>query len=92
MNRSAEEVASFKNLTAKSNERLYQGIQIIEFGKKEEDNIVENFNKDVISNNGGRLIALPEQDIMKIMKGFFKHRDIQDTWRRQTRGLRSIID
>lgn len=49
--------------------------------------------RDVINNNEGRLIALCEQNNMKIMNGFLQHRDIHKyTWRQDTRGLRPMID
>lgn len=62
-------------------------------GKRINDNIVGRYGEDKINNNGERLIAVCDQNNMRIMNGYFQHRDIHKyTWTQSTRGLRSIID
>ncbi|XP_072162646.1 uncharacterized protein [Bemisia tabaci] len=55
--------------------------------------VVGPFGEDVVNDNGNRIIAVCERNKLEILNGFFQHRDIhKDTWVKQTRGLRSIID
>lgn len=49
--------------------------------------------ENTINNNGQRLIELCQQNALRIMNGWFKHKQIhQYTWIQPTRNLKSIID
>lgn len=62
-------------------------------GKKQHNKVIGQYGEETINDNGNRLIALCEQNDMKITNGFFQHRDIHKyTWTQNTRGLKSIID
>ncbi|XP_044745745.1 uncharacterized protein LOC123307480 [Coccinella septempunctata] len=62
-------------------------------GRKKNDKVIGEYGEEVLNNNGQRLIQFCEQQSLKILNGFYPHRDIHKyTWRQQTRGLRSIID
>ena len=55
--------------------------------------VVGPFGEVVVNDNGSRLIELSEQNELKILNGFYQHRDIHKyTWVHPARGLRSIID
>ncbi|XP_072160540.1 uncharacterized protein [Bemisia tabaci] len=55
--------------------------------------VVGPFGEDVVNDNGNRIIEVCEQNELKILNGFFQHRDIHKyTWVQRTRDLRSIID
>lgn len=55
--------------------------------------IVGPFGEDVLNDNGSRIIEVCEQNELKILNGFYQHRDIHKfTWVQQTRDLKSIID
>ena len=51
------------------------------------------FGEEVINYNGDKLIDICEQNSLKILNGYFKHKRIhQYTWHQDTKELRSIID
>jgi hypothetical protein len=54
---------------------------------------VDPFGEELINNNGNKLIDICEQNSLKILNGYFKHKRIhQYTWQQDTQELRSIID
>ncbi|CAG9759568.1 unnamed protein product [Ceutorhynchus assimilis] len=62
-------------------------------GRSRESDIVGRYGEETQNNNGLRLIELCEQYKLKILNGFFNHKDIHRyTWHQDTRGLKSIID
>jgi len=62
-------------------------------GKKINDLAVGPFGEEVINDNGDKLIDTCEQNSLKILNGYFKHKRIhQYTWHQDTQELRSIID
>ena len=62
-------------------------------GNRRDCKIVGPFGENVVNDNGNRLIEVCEQHELKILNGFYQHRDIHKyTWVQQTRGLKSIID
>jgi len=70
-----------------------QEILIVEKGKKINNLVVSPFGEEVISDNGDKLIDICEQNSLKILTGYFKHKRIhQYTWHQDTQELRSIID
>ena len=51
------------------------------------------FGEEVINDNGDKLIEICEQNSLKILNGYFKHKRIyQYTWHHDTQELRYIID
>jgi len=51
------------------------------------------FWEEVINDSGDRLIDVCEQNSLKILNGYFKHKKIhQYTWHQDTLELKSIID
>lgn len=62
-------------------------------GTENNSTIVGKYGEPVINNNGMRLRDMCEATSMKIMNGFFPHKDIHKfTWEQATKNLRSIID
>ncbi|XP_072402128.1 uncharacterized protein [Diabrotica undecimpunctata] len=62
-------------------------------GRKDNDRTVGPLGEDTINDNGERLVELCEVNDLKIMNGFYKHKNIHKyTWTQETRKLRSIID
>jgi len=62
-------------------------------GKREEDSTVGRWGEDTLNNSGERLLDLCKSVSLRIMNGFFKHKEIHKyTWCQPTRKLRSIID
>jgi hypothetical protein len=51
------------------------------------------FGEKVINDNGDKLVDICEQNSLKILNGYFKHKSIhQYTWHQDTQERRSIID
>jgi hypothetical protein len=62
-------------------------------GKKMNDLVVGPFGEEVINDNGDKLIDICEEDSLRTLNGYFKHKRIhQCTWHQDTRDMRSIID
>jgi len=70
-----------------------QGILTAEQGKKNNNLVLGPYGEEVINDNGDRLIDICEQNLLKILKGYFQHKRIhQYTWHQDSQELRSIID
>ena len=55
--------------------------------------VVGPFGEEIINDNGDRLIDICEQNSLKILNGYFKHKRIlQYTWHQDTQELNCIID
>jgi len=51
------------------------------------------FGEEVINDNGDKLIDICEQNSLKMLNGYFKHKRIhQYNWHQDTQELRSTID
>ena len=62
-------------------------------GKKVSNLVVGRYGEEIINDNGDKLIDICEQNSLKILNGYFKHKRIhQYTWHQDTQELRSIID
>ena len=62
-------------------------------GRRVNCKVVGPFGEDAVNDNGDRLISICSQTEMRILNGFFQHKDIHKyTWVQPTRGLKSIID
>jgi hypothetical protein len=62
-------------------------------GRKGNDPVVGNFGRNVLRDNGERLIEICQTHSIKILNGYFQHRDIHKyTWLQPTRNLNSVID
>ena len=62
-------------------------------GRKTGDTVVGNFGKDMVNDNGERLIELCTETSLKIWNGFFNHKNIHKyTWQQHTKNLKTIID
>ncbi|XP_039274981.1 uncharacterized protein LOC120349093 [Nilaparvata lugens] len=62
-------------------------------GQKIDSGIIGRHGEDVVNDNGMRWIELCEQYSLRILNGFFQHKDIHKyTWTQNTRNLKSIID
>lgn len=82
-------------LTSTGNQRevILMGDLNSRVGKKNNNLIVGQFGEDTLNDNGERLVSICQQHSLKIMNGFFQHKDIHKfTWHQETRQLRSIID
>ena len=65
----------------------------VEQGKKINILVVDPFGEEVINENGDKLIDMCEQNSLKILKAYFKHKRIHQYTRNQdTQELSSIID
>jgi hypothetical protein len=61
--------------------------------KKVNNLVVGPFGEEVLKDNGDKLIDICEQNSLKILNGYFKHKGIyQYTWHQDTKEQRSIID
>ncbi|XP_044757727.1 craniofacial development protein 2-like [Coccinella septempunctata] len=77
----------------KSREIIILGDLNSRVGKNRNSQIVGPYGEDTRNDNGNRLITLCEQNDVKIMNGYYQHRDIHKyTWIQPTRNLKSIID
>lgn len=62
-------------------------------GRRYNHHIIGSHGEDTENDNGRRLINLCEQYELKVMNGYFAHKDIHKyTWRQESRKLKSIID
>ena len=62
-------------------------------GHRLSSKVVGPFGEETVNDNGNRIIDLCDQNELRILNGFFQHRDIHKfTWVQPTRGLRSVID
>ncbi|XP_072375390.1 uncharacterized protein [Diabrotica undecimpunctata] len=62
-------------------------------GREENNRVVGKYGEQITIDNGMRLRYFCETMSLKIMNGFFQHRDIHKfTWIQPTRNLHSIID
>ncbi|XP_044757060.1 uncharacterized protein LOC123315437 [Coccinella septempunctata] len=62
-------------------------------GSKDNDTIVGKYGEQITNTNGQRLVDLCHGLSLKIMNGFFPHKNIHKfTWTQPTRKLSSIID
>ena len=62
-------------------------------GRALDSKIIGRHGEDVVNDNGTRWIELCEQHSLKILNGFFQHKDINKyTWTQKTKNLKSIID
>nr|XP_018913711.1 PREDICTED: uncharacterized protein LOC109041749 [Bemisia tabaci] len=62
-------------------------------GSRVNSKIVGPFDEVTVNDNGSRIIDVCEQRELKVLNGFYQHKDIHKyTWVQPTRGLRSIID
>lgn len=62
-------------------------------GKALDSKIIGQHGEDVVNNNGTRWIELCEEHSLKILNGFFQHKEINKyTWIQKTKNLRSILD
>lgn len=62
-------------------------------GRENDDPVVGRYGEIVLNNNGQRLRSFCQSSSLKIMNGYFPHKDIHKfTWIQPTKGLRSIID
>ncbi|KAK4883377.1 hypothetical protein RN001_006696 [Aquatica leii] len=62
-------------------------------GKKNNDLVVGRYGENRINDNGQRLIDVCKGSSLRIMNGFFPHKDIHKyTWIQPTKQLQSIID
>jgi len=67
-------------------------ILTVEQGKKTNKQVVGSFGEEIIDDNGAILIDTWEQNSLKILNGYFKHKKIhQYTWHQDTLELNSII-
>ncbi|XP_030747693.1 uncharacterized protein LOC115876149 [Sitophilus oryzae] len=62
-------------------------------GQKQNDLVVGQHGEQPVNDNGQRIINMCESLTLKIMNGFFPHREVHKfTWVQRTRRLSSIID
>jgi len=62
-------------------------------GKKDNNAVIGQYGESVVNDNGTRLIDLCESMSLKVMNGFYCHKNIHKfSWTQPRRGLRSIID
>ena len=61
--------------------------------EKNNNQVVRPFGEEVINDNGDKLIDVCEQNSLKNLNGYFKHKRIhQYIWHQDTLELKSIID
>ena len=61
-------------------------------GIRNGDDDVGKYGEKVVNNNRKRIITICEQNEMKIMNGFFQHKEIHEyTWKQETRQMKFII-
>jgi endonuclease/exonuclease/phosphatase family metal-dependent hydrolase len=86
-------INNVKFKTGKSKEILIAGDFNSRKWRKINNLVLDPFGEEVINNNGNKLINVCEQNSLKILNGYFKHKRIhQYTWHQDTQELRSIID
>ncbi|XP_049778037.1 uncharacterized protein LOC126175324 [Schistocerca cancellata] len=62
-------------------------------GSKIGNKIIGPFGENVTNDNGNRLIDICEQNSLKILNGFYQHKEIHKyTWHKDTFNQKSIID
>lgn len=62
-------------------------------GYKINDLVVGKYGEEIINDNGNRLIGICESLSLRILNGFFPHKDIHKyTWNQPTKKLKSVID
>ncbi|RZF32288.1 hypothetical protein LSTR_LSTR001752 [Laodelphax striatellus] len=62
-------------------------------GRRANDTVIGSFGEDCLNDNGERIIELCELQNLRVLNGFYRHKDIHKfTWTQETRRLRSIID
>jgi endonuclease/exonuclease/phosphatase family metal-dependent hydrolase len=62
-------------------------------GRKINNQVVGPFGEEITNDNGDKLNDVCEQNSLKILNGYFKHKRIhQYTWHQDTLELKSIID
>lgn len=62
-------------------------------GSEENGSVVGKYGEQTRNNNGERLVNFCQGMSLKIMNGFFQHKNIHKfTWTQPTRGISSIID
>ena len=62
-------------------------------GISDDSEIVGRYGEINLNDNGIKLVEICEQHKLKILNGFFNHKDIHKyTWHQDTRGLKTIID
>ncbi|XP_056644815.1 craniofacial development protein 2-like [Diorhabda sublineata] len=62
-------------------------------GKETKHEIIGPYGENTRNDNGSRLIDVCQHNLLRIMNGYFKHKEIHTyTWTQITRNLRSIID
>ncbi|XP_018898500.1 craniofacial development protein 2 [Bemisia tabaci] len=62
-------------------------------GRQLNSKIVGPFGEATLNDNGNRIIDVCEQRGLKVLNGFYQHKDIHKfTWVQPTRGLQSVID
>ena len=60
---------------------------------KNTNNIAGPYGEDNVNDNGNRIITFCDNNNLKILNGFYQHKDTHKyTWTQKTRNLRSIID
>ncbi|XP_044745151.1 uncharacterized protein LOC123307015 [Coccinella septempunctata] len=82
-------------LTALGNQReiVVLGDLNARVGRKNGSKIVGIHGEETLNDSGRRLLESCEEHKMRILNGFYSHRDIHKyTWHQETRGLKSIID
>ena len=62
-------------------------------GTRTNDKIIGPYGENTTNENGNRLIEMCRQNSLRILNGYFKHKEIHTyTWTQPTRNLRSVID
>lgn len=62
-------------------------------GRENNNVVVGRHGEETRNENGTRLISICEQNNLKILNGFYQHRNIHKyTWTQSTRNLKSVID
>lgn len=62
-------------------------------GAKQNDNVIGQYGEGNVNDNGIRITGICESYDLRVLNGFYKHKDIHKyTWHQSTRQLRSIID
>ena len=62
-------------------------------GRASDSKVIGRYGEDVCNDNGWRLINVCDQNNLRILNGFYPHRDIHRyTWTQHTRNLKYIID
>ncbi|XP_030763276.1 craniofacial development protein 2-like [Sitophilus oryzae] len=79
--------------TGKTREIFLLGDLNSRTGKSDNDVTIGKYGEDTLINNGERLIDMCKQNNLRILNGFYQHRNIHKyTWIQGTKKLRSIID